>query len=275
MNSSLFSIYLEADSSEGELLFGFDSSKAQKTAPNVTLSANNNWFISGVNQLGIGSAKINITANLLFDVNSEAIGLPLAIFTLLINSINENQLMACETDKTFLPTCQYSGEIQDIPNFIIVIGNQSLSIPAQYFAKSNEGGSSITLYFKAIASNLTDESFVTADFENYIIVDRHIMTYFYTLFDATSASGNVINLFIADHQDHTLLYIILGSSVIFVGLCFCFVVFVFCCSSNPNQTKPQKLPRLAKKNQPDLLKPLMENQNSSSSPHSKKINTTE
>ena len=275
MNSSLFSIYLEADLSKGELLFGFDSSKAQKTAPNLTLSADNNWFISGVNQLALGSAKINITANLLFDVNSKAIGLPLEIFNSLIASINGNKLMTCETDKTLMPTCQYSGEIQEIPNFIIVIDNQSLSLPAQYFVKSNEGEeSSITLYFKAIASSLTEESFVTADYENYIIIDRHVMAYYYTLFDATGKSGNTINLFIADHQDHTLLYIILAGSVIFVGLCFCFVVFVFCCSSNPNQTKTQKLSRQStKKNQPDLLKPLIENKDSS--PNSKKINTTE
>ena len=91
------------------------------------------------------------------------------------------------------------------------------------------------------------------------------MAYYYTLFDATNPSGNVISLFIADHQDHTLLYIILAGSVIFVGLCFCFVVFVFCCSSNPNKTGTKLHRQPSKKQGNDLLQPLMENQNPNAS----------
>jgi len=215
--------------------------------------------------VNIGPASVNTSStNMLFDVNSDAIGLPISIYYSLLSSINENKLMTCEMDKNSFPACEYNGEIADIPNLAIVVGNQSLSIPAQYFAKSNpttdDDQSSITLYFKATAPNETGESFVFEKYQNYIIIDRHIMAYYYTLFDATNPKGNVINLYIADHQDHTLLYIILAGSVIFVGLCFCFVVFVFCCSSNPNQTKLHRKTTKKLENN-DLLQPLIENQN--------------
>ena len=257
LNSTLFSIYLEKDASKGMIFFGFDSSKSQKVAPNATLKADQNWNVTGVSNIGFGGVLINIIDNntsLIFDINTDAIGLPLELYQNFTNEVKE-KLMTCD-EKISLPSCSYSGKIEDLPDFNITIGDQVLEIPPEFYMRIDEGNDDdseevkITLFLRGLSTEETDDSYVTEKYNNTIILGYHVMSYYYVLFDATQGPNNIkINLFIADHLDHTVVYIVLGSIGLCIILSVLFVISVFCCSSRRYKTrdfKGQKKPHEGK-----------------------------
>lgn len=80
-----FSIYLDPNSTSGRLIFDSDLSYARSTVPQVVLSSDSNWHVSGVTAVYVGSTLISssLSPSLIFDTNVDAIGFPYSFYNLI------------------------------------------------------------------------------------------------------------------------------------------------------------------------------------------------
>ena len=188
----IFSFFLLEGGKSGDLLFEFDSSKATRSTTVAVLTADPDWHVSGVSSVQVGSSTFAFaeTGSLIFDINSDALGLPLTIYNKALAAINASQeSMVCPTGVTYRPTCKYPGNINLLPNITINVGGQKVSVPPSTYAEVvkvlDTPSKNIILNLRGLSPDNQDASYVTEDYENYVILDQHVMGYFYTVFDTT------------------------------------------------------------------------------------------
>ena len=219
----IFSISIDLDQQDGEVLFSIDSTKFKEEIPPVTLSADNNWRIGNIQSIQIGETQIP-TSNfsLLIDINIDAIGFPLSIYDSLLKSFTGPDQKPLECNSSYYkPTCSYSGNITNLPIIYIHIGNQQLiQIPPEIYVKGQSVDGSIVLNIKAVDPSLSDPfNYARKDFANFIFLDSNFFHHYYVVFNGSNytQNNNTILLYQAlhpkkqlDDQDHLIEIIICG-----------------------------------------------------------------
>jgi len=210
----LFSVYVKLDGMTGELSFSNDTEKAVDiSSPDVVLSSSQSWHVSHVNGILFdnhgNTKKISLDDySLIFDLNSDAIGLPKTIYKTFITKLQEAAPeVHCNADLIYKPTCKYSGKVDDLPVIKINIGTDKvISIPPLIYVSNMYGreyvDGSMILNIKATSSELTENNYVTSEFENTIVLDSNVLTYYYTIFsrDQEHDNNGRITLYRAHHD---------------------------------------------------------------------------
>ena len=201
-----FAISIEQDGSKGELSFIVDKEKTANK-PNVSLSTTQDWRVQNVRRIGLSKSKLNsqisgldVDYDLIFDLNSDAIGLPSPAFSIIMEVFRELEKVKDCTDDLFRPTCQLSSsKISDFPTFMIVIGRSVIYLdPEVYIYNGNTTKSIKTaiMNFKSISSRLSGKNYVTPEFDNTIVLDSQVLRYHYTVFSRDSSQNTgVISLY--------------------------------------------------------------------------------
>jgi len=187
----VFSFFLNQGGTSGDLIFANDAeNKATSTDPVAVFPATRDWVVENVNSVQIGTEKnISISTNLIFDINSDAIGLPLEVYKEVLDAIDDAMLddFSCDESVTYHPECKYKGDLSALPSIFINVGNQSLEIPGTVYAEVVKvldlPSDKIILNLRGLSSQNKDYSYATEDYENYVILGQHVMGYYYTVFD--------------------------------------------------------------------------------------------
>lgn len=193
--SKNFSVYVKPDLSAGKLILNNDTNNYTKALePAYKLSANSDWNLFNVSgSVGVKnySAAFN-NSNVIFDINSDAIGLPLNLFQSFLGHFAQIPNISCSS-ALYKPDCNTTGSSQDLPDITLSVNNTQIKIPSKIYASPNNS-SNFKLNLKATSPSLSGPSYVTPAFKDSIILDAHFMSYYFTVFDATTNS-NVISLY--------------------------------------------------------------------------------
>ena len=221
-NSKNFSVYINPDSSSGKLIFTNDTNNFTiSPEPVYKVSADANWRINiprGHIVVKNYSADFNY-GDAIFDVNSDAIGLPFDLFKWFISNFNLVSGISCSSD-LYKPDCKTNGTINNLPDIFLSFNDTKIRIPPKIYATSH-GKSNFKLNFKATSPDLSGPSYVTLDFKDSIIFDMNFMSYYFTVFDATSGSS-VISLY-PTVLESNYKWIIIGAVAVV------FLVIIGCC----------------------------------------------
>jgi len=241
ISSIIFSIYIEPHLQKGKLLFMKDESYAQTNGPLYTLNTNSTWqlsFSSGYIELPSYAVGISY-GNLMFDINSDAIGLPFDVYSLFINYFTYTQgVLRCNAGK-YKPTCYSSIKVEDLPEVTLSFNSYKISIPPKIYATPIEyknGEYSFSFNFKGTDQSFSGKSYVTPAFQRSVILDANFMSYYYAVFDATSGS-NVIYIYPSINvgpKSNNALWIAAGAA----GAIFVIAGLLYCCCAK----KKRKIP---------------------------------
>jgi len=203
-----FAILLEQDGAKGELSFVIDAEKT-KNPPNISLVTDANWHVKNVKRIGFSSSVINQKSyamdgdfTLIFDINSDAIGLPLTIFTSMMKIIGKFEGIKSCTSDLYRPSCEISStKISDFPTVRIIAGKSLISLgPESYILNANVSSETkvkhVVFNIKGLDRDVLGKNFVIPEYENTIILDSQMMKNYYTVFSGNSAEKTgVINLY--------------------------------------------------------------------------------
>jgi len=221
-----FSVYIKPDLSEGKILFNNDTSYAGSSEALVTFIANSTWQVKiekGKFEVNGYSFDIDGLGNLMFDINSDAIGLLQPYLTLLINNFALPLGIRCNDDD-YRPFCYYtnpSKKVKDLPDITLWVNNANISIPWTVYA-SPVNSSAFYLNFRGLGTHSSGHAYVNPAFFGSVILDANFMSYYYTVFDGTLPGYNAIYLYptgkYSPESDNTAKWIIAGVFVILIGL---------------------------------------------------------
>jgi len=234
-SSKMFSVNIASDLTKGTLSFKND---AQSSQPLFILSANSAWkssFERGYIELPDYAIAMD-NGNLVFDINSDAIGLPYNIYTLFIKYFTMTPGVRCDSEESkYRPICYFTGKIHDLPKVTISYNDNSgkLNIPSKIYASQiKDGGSggesSFYLNFKGTDPSFSGKSYVTPAFQSSFILDANFMSYYYTVFDFTTGN-NIISIYpfrnTEEPDDNNTLWIVIGCIAVIVLACLGYYMF--------------------------------------------------
>ena len=230
--SKNFSVYIKPDLSAGKLLFMNNTSNyTASLEPVHKLTADVNWrLLSPSGSIGIKNYSAAFeNRNVIFDIHSDAIGLPSDLFTLFLSYFVQIPGISCSSD-LYKPDCNTTGSAQDLPDITLSVNSTQIKIPSIVYAAPNDTNSSFfKLNLKATSPDLSGFSYVTPAFKDSIILDAHFMSNYFTVFGFATGS-NVITLYPAatdnkgdNPDDPTRWMIIIGAAVVI------FLVIIGCC----------------------------------------------
>jgi len=186
----IFSIWINSDLTEGKLIFKNDTNTyAQSATPVATFRSSLTWQTKlQTGKFEFPGYDFNISGSLMFDINSNAIGLPQAYFKVLVNAFAQLSGLYCFED-LYRPVCYFTGSnpsktVEDLPDITLWVNDVKIPIPWKVYATSINS-TKFYLNFKATGVNLTSASYVSPSFKDSIILDAHFMSYYYTVFDDT------------------------------------------------------------------------------------------
>lgn len=227
MTSPVFGIYLDKSGQYGELTFTDDLTYVQSTTPVVNMSSNSDWHVNGVTLVQLSSAFSFPQSNLsiIFDINADAIGLPLQLYNQVINALTTIASVICPNNTYYAPTCAYTDEIQNLPDIQITVQSQILNIPPEAYVQGAEfnddrsATGNIVLNLRALDPSLDGNSYVTPAYQSFIILDSNVMMYYYTLFESYASGTGAITMYVAlPHTDNVAMYVFIGIAVLLVTL---------------------------------------------------------
>jgi len=211
---AIFSFFLNDDGKYGQLIFQADMDKVKTTTPVVTFSSDLNWHVSGVTGVQVGNTVFPLTTKLIFDINSEALGFPLETYKKVVKAIQDSvKDLECPADINYQPQCKYSGKMENLPTLYInvmdsVHEDQVITLYPETYAKQVKEmdlpSDKIVLNIRGISSdvNVKNQSYVTEGYSNYVILDQHVMGYYYTVFDTARTKQEdplTIKMYLANH----------------------------------------------------------------------------
>lgn len=236
----IISIYLNQNATSGTLLFGIDSNIRANSSYIATLSADVEFHVNATYFfLSVGSSTISFNAKLIFDLDSDAIGLPYTIYNDVLQYL-QTYSVSCVNTTYYKPLCLYAGNLTDLPTITLELQGFAIPIPPQIYVQDFStlvsyylGGSHFALNFKGLSSSFYDESYVTPAFENYVILDQNFMSYYTTQFTGSPSTNNyTISIYNPNPTSspnssgsQTWIYIVAGSvvgAIIIIGIaCYC------------------------------------------------------
>lgn len=183
----IFSIFIEPDLSAGKLLFKKDTSRyAQPSSSPITMYSSSGWdFNAG--RIIVDYKSIYVSS-CIFDINSDAIGIPESDYKEFLNAFaSPISGIWCKGD-TYRPYCYTLKDPKDLPKILISPSyNQQVPIPPEiYMTMDKDTGVYKYFYlnFKATSPSLTGPSYVPPSLKYNVILDANFMSYYYTVFDS-------------------------------------------------------------------------------------------
>ncbi len=197
-SGAIFSIWINSKLTRGKLLFKKDTDGyAQSSTPLASLIANSTWQkMIEKGGFTVNGYSFDIEGSIMFDINSDAIGLLQPYFRVLLNNFALPLGIWCNEDN-YKPFCYYTNpakKIEDLPDITLSVNDVNITIPWKIYA-SPVNSSAFYLNFKAIDPHRTGKSYVTPSFRDSIILDANFMSYYYTVFDDTGDSSPMIYLY--------------------------------------------------------------------------------
>ncbi len=195
--SPIFSIYINSGLTGGKLLFKSDTSTYASSSNSISsFYANSTWQISASSStyLYVGGYSVYMSGNVMFDINSNAIGLPQSYYNSFLTYFGYQANVYCYSGYNSRPYCYYLGDLKNLPDISLYIGGSKITIPSAIYASySSKSGSYTYFYlnFKATSPSLSGECYVSPSFANSIILDRNFMSYYYVVFDAQYGSNYI------------------------------------------------------------------------------------
>jgi hypothetical protein len=195
--SPIFSIYINSGMTGGKLLFKSDTSSYASSSNYVqSFYANSTWQISASSSyLYVGSYSVSMSsANVMFDMNSNAIGLPQTYYNNFLTYFGYQANVYCYSGYNSRPYCYYRGDLKNLPDITLSISGSKITIPSAIYATYSSSSSSYTYFylnFKATSPYLSGVNYVSPSFANSIILDANFMSYYYVVFDAQYGSNYI------------------------------------------------------------------------------------
>jgi hypothetical protein len=227
ISSAIFSILIDSDQNAGKLLLMKDSRYTQ-SGPLHTFSANDTWQISVTNgSIETPSAAVAFTGNVMFDINSDVIGLPYDVYTLLFNYFKQISNVSCLAG-TYRPSCDTTLKLEELPDLTLSINGDHIKIPSKIYATLtgfSETHQFFWFNFKATDGSMTGKSYVSPSFTNYVILGANFMSYYYTVFDART-SPNTIYIYSSSvspspqEPSSWWIGVVVVAAIVLVGVCF-------------------------------------------------------
>ncbi len=190
-----FSVFIQPDLSSGKIIFTNDTANYTiSPEPIHKWTSNANWRLNiprGHVIVKNYSADFNY-GEAIFDVNSDAIGLPSDLFKWFMSNLALVPEISC-SDDLYKPDCKTNGSLSDLPDITLAFNDTKIRIPSKIYASPN-GDKKFKLNLKATSPDLSGPSFVTLEFKDSIILGAPFMSYYFTVFDASSGA-NVISLY--------------------------------------------------------------------------------
>jgi hypothetical protein len=195
-----FSIYLESDGSDGELIFGEDSSH-EVDEPSVELvGVTLDWELP-LSQITLLDSPYDFRGKAIFDINSNFIGIPDKIHWQLMKDLKHIHHFNCLRGMV-TPNCTYLGDINDLPSLILTMadGETVISLPPAVYTRNLGELNRYTCLLVSLQNNPEKNDThllpVTKSYENYVLLGAPVMQYYYTVFNYTNVDDPRIRLFV-------------------------------------------------------------------------------
>lgn len=223
-NSPIFSFLIDPHQTNGQLLF---KNIKSSSSPLYSLSANSTWQLPAKNgAIQVENSSISFNGNVMFDINSDAIGLPESIHKSFMNYFSNMDDVDCEI-RDYKPKCHTRKQLKDLPDIILSVNGHLIKIPSQIytiFMADTETERFFLLGFKATSPSLNVNSYISPSFKDSIVLGANFMNYYYTVFDASSGS-NMIYLYSSTEtpsQPSNAKWIVLGvvAALLVASICF-------------------------------------------------------
>jgi hypothetical protein len=226
--SPIFSIYINSGLTGGKLLFKSDTSTYASSSNYVqSFYATSTWQITTYSAyIQVGSYSVSMSGNVMFDINSKAIGLPQSYYNTFITYFGYQAGVYCNSGYNSRPYCYTTYDLKNLPDITLSISGSKITIPSAIYATySSSSGSYNYFYlnFKATSPSLNGDCYVSPSFANSIILDANFMSYYYTVFDATSGSNYIYLYLSSNGTPSNVKWIGSGAflALILISICCC------------------------------------------------------
>lgn len=129
----------------------------------------------------------------MFDINSAAIGLPASIYKSFMNYFSSLDGVDCAI-RDYKSKCSTNKQIKDFPDIILSVNGHQIKIPSKIYTTLLGDTGYFLLNFKATSPTFPAYSYISPSFKDSIFLECNFMSYYYSVFDASSGS-NVIYLY--------------------------------------------------------------------------------
>lgn len=120
----------------------------------------------------------------IFDLNTPFIGVPEALYTEILNTLQSTYGLDCFDPNVYLLGCVYQGNYLDLPAIKL---DDNITIPPQVYLHPLMNNT-FNLLINPLSSNSSDftSTFVTQRYENFVILGSPFLQYYYVCFEARS-----------------------------------------------------------------------------------------
>jgi len=254
----LFSVYMNQDGTGGELWPSKNLDRSKSVVPVAKINCLGNWHIIGVEDIQVAGVSVEFNrteTSIIMDMNKDTLGFPSYFFKRVLNVLQKSKIpIKCPTIPStnyYQPNCTFYGYLNKLPNISFTIQGQTITIPLLNYVDNPESYHPTRgfIIFNINAHNYTvgkiPGTFVTKDYENSIILDRHFMALYYTVFNA---SGPFIEFHLAkhdqpddNHTDPMKAFIILMGAVVLILILssICYLKCRSCKRDREQKNNPQ------------------------------------
>ena len=153
----------------------------------------------------VGGIQLTSEHFILFDLNTDIIGLPQELFNNVIVTLSACGLECNIT--SYRPSCSYDGDINALPTLYLVneggFENKLEIEPAVYLKRNDDGNqSSYTLEFGVASVNGTGPLLIDPVYINAIILGRSFLTFYYVHFSTSLYNENTFVTI--QHANHVM-----------------------------------------------------------------------
>jgi len=157
---------------------------------------NSAWRIPNVAAIGLGTLRNPLSGvSAIFDINTDTIGLPAALYNTFVGALNSRFNTQCDTSVLNQPTCLYAGDINTLPTVTIETGTGTpIIITPTMYAIKPQPGASFTLDARSLSATSAGVNYVTADFANTIILGNTILGNYYAYFNLADSTVSLYHV---------------------------------------------------------------------------------
>ena len=189
-----FRIQLNPDESNktdsGRIIFVNDASVFQFPDSFSSFSVSKSTWSSSASSYTFSSNSTNFGSALqvIFDINTDAIAMPLTNYIQLLTDLS-SCILGCK--EIGLPTCYNITPIEKFPSIFLNLADGSqIEIPPQLYAQPapwNKLNNRIILGFRGLSFIESGASFIAIAYQNAIILGSNFMKYYSTVFDSNTS----------------------------------------------------------------------------------------
>jgi hypothetical protein len=195
-----YSIFLTADDSGGELIFGQDLTHAVDVNKNVTIQAKNYDWELMLSQISFGSRSHSVVNTAIFDMVAPFIGIPANMYLQILEELESTYLLRCQRG-VVMPECIYPDDIDLLPNLTLSLfpclpHTRNVNLPPRLYLKEiRENRFQLLLAGLAIDPHTDGLIHITPSYVNYTILGHPFMKHFYIVFNYQNLAVPTVSLY--------------------------------------------------------------------------------